>query len=95
MPVGTSFRRARDRANLPDMTPHTLRHTFASRLAMAGVDMRTLQELGGWHTLRMVQRYAHLAPSQKAHAVERIVIQTSLEPEKLVPTLQQIAPVVR
>jgi hypothetical protein len=62
---------------------------------MAGVDMRTLQELGGWQTLGMVQRYAHLAPSHKAQAVERIVIQTSLEPEKLVPTLQQIAPVVR
>jgi integrase len=66
--IGTSFRRARDRANLPDVTPHTLRHTFASRLAMAGVDMRTLQELGGWQTLGMVQRYAHLAPSHKAQA---------------------------
>jgi integrase len=41
------------------VTPHTLRHTFASRLAMAGVDLRTLQELGGWQTLAMVHRYAH------------------------------------
>ena len=55
------------------MTPHTLRHTFASRLAMAGVDLRTLQELGGWQTLAMVHRYAHLAPFHKAQAVERIV----------------------
>ena len=28
------------------VTPHTCRHTFASRLAMAGVDLRTIQELG-------------------------------------------------
>ena len=46
--------------------------TFASRLAMAGVDLRTIQELGGWKTLSMVQRYAHLSPSHKAEAVERI-----------------------
>jgi site-specific recombinase XerD len=55
-----------------DVSPHVLRHTFASRLAMAGVDLRTIQELGGWKTLSMVQRYAHLSPSHKAEAVERI-----------------------
>jgi integrase len=93
--IGTSFRRASRRAKLTGVTPHTLRHTFASRLVMAGVDLRTVQELGGWQTLAMVEWYAHLSPAHKAQAVERIVIQTSLEPEKLVPTLQQIAPVVR
>jgi integrase len=56
-----------------DVTPHTLRHTFASRLAMAGVDLRTIQELGGWKTLRLVERYAHVSPSHKAQAIERIV----------------------
>ena len=49
-----------------------LRHTFASRLAMAGVDPRTIQELGGWASLEMVQRYTHLSPTHKAEAVERI-----------------------
>jgi site-specific recombinase XerD len=48
------------------------RHTFASRLAMAGVDPRTIQELGGWRSLLMVQRYAHLSPVHQAAAVERI-----------------------
>ncbi len=51
---------------------HTLRHTFASRLVMAGVDLRTVQELGGWSDLSMVQRYAHVSPSHKAEAVRRI-----------------------
>src|SRR5690349_13825834 len=54
--IGTSFRRASRRANLLGVTPHTLRHTFASRLVMAGVDLRTVQELGGWQTLAMVER---------------------------------------
>ncbi len=54
------------------VSPHTLRHTFASRLVMAGVDLRTVQELGGWSDLSMVQRYAHVSPSHKAEAVRRI-----------------------
>lgn len=55
------------------ITLHTLRHTFASRLAMAGVDLRTIQELGGWSELSMVQRYAHLSPNHKREAIEKIV----------------------
>jgi hypothetical protein len=38
------------------------RSHLASRLAMAGVDLRTIQELGGWAALDMVQRYSHLSP---------------------------------
>ena len=55
------------------MTWHALRHTFASRLVAAGVDLRTVQELGGWRTLSMVQRYAHLSPGHLVAAVEKIV----------------------
>jgi integrase len=59
-------------ARLDGVTRHSLRHTFASRLVVAGVDLRTVQELGGWRTLSMVQRYAHLAPDHLAAAVEKI-----------------------
>lgn len=41
---------------------HDLRHTWASWLVQKGVPLRTLQEMGGWKTLSMVMRYAHLAP---------------------------------
>ena len=68
----TVFMTACAKAKLEDATPHVLRHTFASRLAMAGVDLRTIQELGGWRSLKMVERYAHLSPSHKAEAVERL-----------------------
>ena len=66
------FARACARAKLPGVTPHVLRHTFASRLAMAGVPLRAIQELGGWRSLRMVERYAHLSPEYQADAVERL-----------------------
>lgn len=82
--IGTSFRYAARRAKLTGVTPHTLRHTFASRLVMAGVDLRTVQELGGWQTLAMVERYAHLSPAHKAQAVERIALKTPSEPGKSV-----------
>lgn len=70
--IRTAFETACRKAGLTDVTPHVLRHTFASRLAMAGYDLRTIQELGGWEELNMVKRYAHLSPSHKAEAVERI-----------------------
>lgn len=76
--IRTALETARDRAgkalkrDLSDVTPHTLRHTFASRLVMSGVDLRTVQEYGGWSDLEMVQRYAHLSPAHRASAIDRI-----------------------
>jgi site-specific recombinase XerD len=64
---------AATKAKISGVTPHVLRHAFASRLCMAGVDLRTVQELGGWSTLAMVQRYSHLSPEHKAEAVERML----------------------
>jgi site-specific recombinase XerD len=55
-----------------DFTWHDLRHTFASRLVMAGVDLRTTQELMGHKTIQMTCRYAHLAPAHQLAAVEKL-----------------------
>jgi integrase len=62
-----------DASRLEGYVWHSNRHTFASRLVMAGVDLRTLMELCGWRSLAMAQRYAHLAPGHKQAAVERLV----------------------
>jgi site-specific recombinase XerD len=63
----------KDVHRLEGFTWHGLRHTFASRLVMNGVDLLTVKELGGWRTLSMVQRYAHLAPDHLRAAVEGLV----------------------
>ena len=47
---------------------HTLRHTFASWLAIGGVPLLTIANLMGHKTLAMTQRYAHLSPSAERAA---------------------------
>ena len=59
-------------AGIKNFTWHCLRHTFASRLVMAGVDLRTVAELMGHKNLQMM-RYARLAPEHKAAAVDKLV----------------------
>jgi len=70
--IKTAFYGACRRAKLTGVTPHVLRHTFASRLVMNGADLRTVQELGGWKSMGMVERYSHLSDRHKAEAVELI-----------------------
>lgn len=68
-----AFPEAVEAAQIEDFRFHDTRHTFASRLAMEGVDVLTIKELGGWKSLSMVQRYAHLSPSHRQQAIERLV----------------------
>jgi site-specific recombinase XerD len=66
------FREACEKAGVRDFHWHDLRHTFASRLVMEGVDLRTVQSLLGHKDIRMTMRYAHLAPSHLDAAVEKL-----------------------
>ena len=67
------FPTALEAAGIENYSWHCNRHTFASRLVMAGVDLRTVAELLGHRTLQMVMRYSHLAPEHQASAVDRLV----------------------
>lgn len=67
------FEPAVGRAKIRAFSWHCLRHTFASRLVMAGVDLRTVQELLGHKSIAMTVRYSHLSPTHTLAAVERLV----------------------
>ena len=51
---------------------HTLRHTFASWLAIRGVPLITIRDLLGHSTIAMTERYAHLMPNQGRAAIEQL-----------------------
>ena len=78
--LSDTFNRAVDRLELnKDVTnklnrvvPHTLRHTFASWLAMQGETLLNIKELMGHKSIEMTERYAHLSPNQKREAVLRL-----------------------
>ena len=66
------FRRVLRRACVANFRWHDLRHTFASRLTMAGVPSRTVLELLGDKTPAMILRYAHLSFEHELEAVEKL-----------------------
>lgn len=51
---------------------HDLRHTFGSRLGMAGADLKTIMEIMGHKTPKMSMRYQHPTPDHKLNAVQRL-----------------------
>ena len=68
----SAFERAVRKAAIRDFTFHDLRHTFASRLVMAGVDLPTVKELMGHKNISMTLRYTHLSRDHKQRAVRTL-----------------------
>lgn len=60
------------RAGIKNFRFHDLRHTWASWHVQAGTPLHELQALGGWQSIQMVQRYAHLSSTQLAKAASNI-----------------------
>lgn len=74
-----TFQRVADRlfnAGVEDprhkVVPHTMRHTFASWLAIQGTPLLEIKELMGHQNIEMTMRYAHLAPDRKRLAVQSL-----------------------
>jgi integrase len=65
-----AFYSARKTARLEDVRFHDLRHTFATRLVQAGVDLYKVKELLGHKTISMTMRYAHHYPESLRSSVE-------------------------
>jgi hypothetical protein len=51
---------------------------------MAGVDLLTVMQLGGWKSLAMVQRYGHLSPGHRQSAIERLVVRPVATPSAII-----------
>jgi integrase len=81
------FAKARNSAGFgKDVTPHVCRHTFASRLVMAGVDIPTVMKLMRHKSIQMTMRYAHLSPKHERDAVARLAPPPNISGAITVPT---------
>jgi integrase len=69
-----------EQAGVENFHWHDLRHTFASRLVMRGVDLYTVKELLGHQRIEMTQWYPHLGPDFLKHSVEVLVQQPPKQP---------------
>ncbi|HEY0906849.1 MAG TPA: site-specific integrase, partial [Methylophilus sp.] len=67
-----AWKKALKRAGIENFRWHDLRHTWATWLRKAGTPTHELQRLGGWKTLAMVERYAHIQPDDLEYAASRL-----------------------
>lgn len=76
--IKKAFNTACRKAGIRDFHFHDLRHTCASWLVMAGVDLRAVAEILGHKTIRMTMRYSHLSPEhlQKTVSAFDRILQT-------------------
>src|SRR5262249_54994479 len=88
------FTEACREAGIKDFTWHCLRHTFASRLVMAGIDIRTVQELLGHRNILMTMRYSHLSPEHNKKALEKLCPSATRTATEASEQENPVAPVV-
>src|SRR6202020_3243777 len=62
------------RAGISDFTPHGCRHTWATWHYAANWDLTALMRLGGWKSVQMVLRYAHVNVGELRHTIDRLPI---------------------
>lgn len=67
-----AWRKALQAAEIESFRWHDLRHCWASWLVQNGTPLYVVQEMGGWKSVQMVQRYAHLSPANLAHHAKTI-----------------------
>jgi site-specific recombinase XerD len=70
--VRTAFDNAMTKAGITGFRFHDLRHTAASHMVMAGVDMKTVGKIIGHTTTTTTERYSHLTPEHMRGAIEKL-----------------------
>jgi integrase len=71
-PLAAAHRTACRKATVTGFRVHDWRHDWSARMVLAGVDLVTLMELGGWQSLAMVQRYATIRADHRREAIARL-----------------------
>lgn len=76
------YRQALKIAKIKDFTFHDLRHTWASWHVQSGTPLFVLKELGGWETIEMVKKYAHLDAGHLAQHANNVTFKSQRAAEK-------------
>jgi integrase len=71
-PLSSAHKTALKKSGIVDFTVHDWRHHWASHCIMAGVDPITVMHLGGWKSLRMVQRYVGLSVDHLKESINKL-----------------------
>jgi integrase len=72
--IKTGWSGALKRSGLnPELTPHDLRHTWATWHYAVHKDLLALKEAGGWSSVALVERYAHLMPAGHEHEIRQFL----------------------
>src|SRR5262249_1886243 len=82
--ISVAFARLVSSLGLKCVSHHTFRHTGATVMVANGVSLRAVQVIGGWSSLRMVERYAHVDDAELQRAVR--ITQTHAEAATKTPT---------
>ncbi len=60
------------RAGITNFRVHDWRHHWACQCVMAGIDLETIRQEGGWKSLRMVERYATVSAEHRARTMKKL-----------------------
>jgi integrase len=71
-PIKKAHATACHRAGMTDFHVHDWRHHWASHCVMAGIDLETIRQEGGWKSLRMVERYAAVSAAHRTSAMAKL-----------------------
>jgi len=70
--IKKSWERVVKKADLKNITPHILRHTFATTLVREGADLNAVKELGRWSELKLVERYSHVSKDHRTRVINKL-----------------------